>query len=127
MSVSASSSESGLDNDFYEVVRGIYEEQYPEKLEGGKHTKELLTKMEQGSILNKTVVVTEQAAKAKFKQIANLKGQADFTFDNFIERDIEKMNQTVRAEVRDTLGLPRETLRDPLKAVQDRRRLFEEE
>ena len=73
------------------------------------------------------MVVTEQAAKAKFKQIANLKGQAAFTFDNFIERDIEKMNQTVRAEVRDTLGLPRETLRDPLKPVQDRRRLFEEE
>ena len=46
LSLSASSSESGLDNDFYEVVRGIYEEQYPEKLEGGKHTKELLTKME---------------------------------------------------------------------------------
>ena len=73
------------------------------------------------------MLVSDQAAKAKFKNIANLKGQADFTFDNFIERDIEKMNQTVRAEVRDTLGLPRETLRDPLKAVQDRRRLFEEE
>ena len=44
--ISESSSESGLDNDFYEVVVGIYEERYPEKLEGGKHTKELLTKME---------------------------------------------------------------------------------
>ena len=36
------------------------------------------------------------------------------------------MNQTVKAEVRDTLGLPRETLRDPLRVVEERRRLFEE-
>ena len=125
-SITDSSSESGLDNDFYEVVKGIYEERYPEKLEGGKHTKELLTKMEEGSVLGKTQIVSEQAAKAKFSKIAELKEQTEWTFDNFIERDIEKMNQTVKAEVRDTLGLPRETLRDPLKVVEERRRLYEE-
>ena len=63
---SESSSESGLDNDFYQVVVGIYEERYPEKLEGGIHTKELLTKMEESSILNKTQMVSDQAARAKF-------------------------------------------------------------
>ena len=58
-SVTESSSESGLDNDFYEVVKGIYEERYPEKLEGGKYTKELLSKMEEGSVLGKTQIVSE--------------------------------------------------------------------
>ena len=123
---SESSSESGLDNDFYEVVVGIYEERYPEKLEGGKHTKELLTKMEESSILNKTQMVSDQAAKAKFAAIANLKGQADFTSNNFIDKEIEKMNQTVRAEVRDTLGLPRKNLRDPVREIHQRRQLFDE-
>ena len=123
---SDSSSESGLDNDFYEVVVGIYEERYPEKLEGGIHTKELLTKMEESSILNKTQMVSDQAAKAKFSAIANLKEHADFTNNNFIDKEIEKMNQTVRAEVRDTLGLPRKNLRDPVRDIYQRRQLFEE-
>ena len=124
--LSESSSESGLDNDFYEVVVGIYEERYPEKLEGGKHTKELLTKMEESSILNKTHMVSDQAAKAKFSAIANLKEQSDWTNVNFIDKEIEKMNQTVRAEVRDTLGLPRKNLRDPVRDIYQRRQLFEE-
>ena len=59
---SAGSSYRVTENDFSEIVKGHVEDEYPEQLEGGKHTRELMAKMNDASFLSKTRHVTKEMA-----------------------------------------------------------------
>ena len=50
------------ENDFSEIVKDHIEDEYPEKLEGGKHTNAIMTKMHDASFLSKTSHVTKEMA-----------------------------------------------------------------
>ena len=115
-----------IEDDFSGLVKGHIEDQYPRKLEGGKHTSEIMRKMHEVSYLNKTHHISKEEMNAKFTPISRFnKGQTDFTYKN-IERDIEMMNQTVRNEMKDTLGYPREGLLRTNTKQNDRRGVYED-
>ena len=59
---SAGSSYRVTDNDFSEIVKGHIEDTYPEKLEGGKHSTQIMSKMHDASFLSKTKHVTNEMA-----------------------------------------------------------------
>ena len=59
---SVRSSYKVTENDFSEIVKDHIEDEYPEKLEGGKHTNAIMTKMHDASFLSKTSHVTNEMA-----------------------------------------------------------------
>ena len=98
-----------VEDDLYGIAREHLEEQFPHKLEGGKHTTKMLAKMQEVSYLNKTHYVSKEERAQRLQPITDFhKDQEGFTYDRIVGADIEKMNQTVRVEVRDSLGYPRD-------------------